>query len=275
MKMKIIRIILSLFLFSTAGIAQTNSGAKVLDTLNVNNNVTAGTYFGGLFVGGEFQGDGSNLINISGVNISSDLLRGQVDNTSTAVAETSTILLNQGSRSYSTASGTLTTIGFSGVPNTSNPATELDLIVTNGPYTITIPASRELQSVNTTTTLVLPAGNHELAWTDVNGAYWLAETSTRVQVSFTSTATAAGTTTLTAISTVNQFFTGTTTQTVVLPVTSTLPLGQPFQITNNSTGTVTVNSSGGNLVVSLPAGAQSTETCILLTGTTAASWSVY
>src|SRR6185295_5390267 len=57
---------------------------------------------------------------------------------------------------------------------------------------------------------------------------------------YTTTATAAGTTTLTVASTAQQFFTGTSTQTVVLPVTSTLVLGQIFRIVNNSTGTVTV-----------------------------------
>src|SRR4051812_29646519 len=43
---------------------------------------------------------------------------------------------------------------------------------------------------------------------------------------YTTTATAAGSTTLTVASKVNQFFSGTTTQTIVLPVTSTLTLGQ-------------------------------------------------
>lgn len=89
---------------------------------------------------------------------------------------------------------------------------------------------------------------------------------------FETTATAAGTTTLTAASKVNQLFTGTTTQTVVLPVTSTLTLGRQFFIINNSTGVVTVNSSGGNLVQTLIAGENTLLTCILTSGTTAASW---
>lgn len=88
----------------------------------------------------------------------------------------------------------------------------------------------------------------------------------------TSTATAAGTTTLTAASTAQQVFTGSTTQTVLLPVVSTLQLGTKFSFQNNSTGIVTVNSSGGNLVVTLAPGASATIKCILLTGTTAASW---
>jgi hypothetical protein len=91
---------------------------------------------------------------------------------------------------------------------------------------------------------------------------------------YTTTATAAGTTTLTVASTQFQFFTGTTTQTVVLPVTSTLFTGLSYTVVNNSTGVVTVQSSGANTVLVM--GPQSTATfvCILTSGTTAASWSV-
>lgn len=89
---------------------------------------------------------------------------------------------------------------------------------------------------------------------------------------YTTTATAAGTTTLTVTSTQLQFFTGSTTQTVVLPVVSTLVTGQRYEIHNNSSGAITVNSSGGNLVATVPAGVTTVCTCILITGTTAASW---
>ena len=89
---------------------------------------------------------------------------------------------------------------------------------------------------------------------------------------FTSTVTAAGTTALTNTSTSYQLFTGTTTQTVRLPVTSTLERGWVFHIINNSTGVVTVSSSGANLVVSLPAGVTAFCTCIGTTLTTAADW---
>ncbi len=89
---------------------------------------------------------------------------------------------------------------------------------------------------------------------------------------YTTTATAAGTTTLTASSTLLQFFTGSTTQTVVLPVVTTLTTGQRYEIHNNSSGAITVNSSGSNLVATVPAGVTTVCTCILITGTTAASW---
>lgn len=89
---------------------------------------------------------------------------------------------------------------------------------------------------------------------------------------YTTTATAAGTTTLTVGSTFLQYFTGSTTQTVVLPVTSTLVLGQRFMVVNNSSGAVTVNSSGSNLVASVPASSSVVVTCILTSGTSEASW---
>ena len=89
---------------------------------------------------------------------------------------------------------------------------------------------------------------------------------------YTTTATAAGTTTLTSSSTYRQYFTGTTTQTVVMPVVTTLALGWSYEIVNNSTGTITVNSSGGNLINTIPAGLSGVVTCIAITGTTAASW---
>lgn len=90
---------------------------------------------------------------------------------------------------------------------------------------------------------------------------------------YTTTATAAGTTTLVVGSTYLQFFTGSTTQTLVLPVTSTLVLGQQYYIKNNSTGAVTIQSSGGNTVRIIAGGARAMVTCILTSGTSAASWS--
>jgi hypothetical protein len=93
-----------------------------------------------------------------------------------------------------------------------------------------------------------------------------------IKIGYSTTATAAGTTTLTVSSNYKQYFTGSTTQTIVLPVVSTLTLGHTFEIHNNSTGSLTVNSSGSNLVGTIQANTTATCTCILVTGTTAASW---
>lgn len=89
---------------------------------------------------------------------------------------------------------------------------------------------------------------------------------------YTTTATAAGTTTLTNTSTYYQYFTGVTTQTVVLPVTSTLSLGWSFHIANNSTGNLTLQSSGLNTIATILPNTTAHITCILTSGTTAASW---
>jgi hypothetical protein len=91
---------------------------------------------------------------------------------------------------------------------------------------------------------------------------------------YSTTVTAAGTTTLVVGSAFQQYFTGTTTQTVVMPVTGTLVLGQQWNIINNSTGLVTVQSSGLNNIIVLSANTQTIVTCILASGTTSTSWSV-
>jgi hypothetical protein len=90
---------------------------------------------------------------------------------------------------------------------------------------------------------------------------------------YATTATAAGTTVLTVSSAKTQYFTGTTYQAVTLPVTSTLATGFTFTIVNNSTDGITVNSSGGQSVSFVQPGTSNDISCVLASGTTAASWS--
>jgi hypothetical protein len=94
---------------------------------------------------------------------------------------------------------------------------------------------------------------------------------------FTSTATAGATTTLTiGTATGTMVWTGSTTQTIKLPTTSVL-VGTPYTIINESTGTITIQSSGGNTITTL-AGASSapfnaaTFIAVVATPTTAANW---
>lgn len=126
----------------------------------------------------------------------------------------------------------------------------------------------------------LPVGNGGTGVTTSSGAssVVLRDANQNITVNnvldgYTTTATAAGTTTLTVSSTPKQFFTGTTTQTVVLPVVSTLTLGHAFSIYNNSTGVVTVQSSGSNTVRAMAARSILHLTCILTSGTDETSWS--
>jgi hypothetical protein len=89
---------------------------------------------------------------------------------------------------------------------------------------------------------------------------------------FTNTATTGGTTTLSNTSSYYQLFTGTLTQNITLPVANTITTGFTFHICNNSTGNLTVNSSGGNTVISVVSGVTAMCTCIIPSGTTEASW---
>lgn len=92
--------------------------------------------------------------------------------------------------------------------------------------------------------------------------------------SFSTTATSGGTTTLTSSSFNIQEFTGSASQTIVLPVVSTLSLGRQFLILNNSSSSLTINSSGGNLVLLIPPSTSVSVTCVLITGTSSSSWDV-
>ena len=90
---------------------------------------------------------------------------------------------------------------------------------------------------------------------------------------YTSTATAAGTTALTITSDAVQVFTGTTTQTVTLPTTS-VPEGGAWLIINQSTGAVTVNGSSSGTACVLAAGTSAVFTASQAAPTTGAEWTV-
>lgn len=89
---------------------------------------------------------------------------------------------------------------------------------------------------------------------------------------FTTTATAAGVTTLTNTSSVYQLFTGTTTHTVRLPSTDTLAPGWSFHIVNNSTGNVLIQTATPNSLVPVIPGTTVIATCISTDNNTTASW---
>lgn len=91
---------------------------------------------------------------------------------------------------------------------------------------------------------------------------------------YTSTVTAAGTTTLTVGSTRQQVFTGSTTQTCTMPVVSTLALGTEFQIVNLSSGVVTVQSSGANTIQAMAANTALSLISNATSGTGASVWTV-
>lgn len=83
---------------------------------------------------------------------------------------------------------------------------------------------------------------------------------------------AAATTTLTVASPIQTYVTGSTTQTIKLPVTNTLVVGEQFIVTNLSTGTATVTSSGANTLQAMAQNTQLIATVISTSGTGTASW---
>ena len=85
------------------------------------------------------------------------------------------------------------------------------------------------------------------------------------------TATAAGTTVLTVDSKEIQSFTGVTTQTVTLPTTG-IVAGQRITVINKSTSSITVQSSGANVVGVQNSGYSATYTSLIATPTAAADW---
>lgn len=92
--------------------------------------------------------------------------------------------------------------------------------------------------------------------------------------SYATTVTSVTTLVLTQGSAFYQYFTGTTNQTVQMPVESNLTKGFTFQSVNLSTGTITHNSSAGagNTIITQVANSVVNLTCVLTSGSTAASW---
>lgn len=89
---------------------------------------------------------------------------------------------------------------------------------------------------------------------------------------FTTTATAGGTTALTNTSSVYQIFTGSSAQTITLPSTATLAQGWFFHICNNSTGTLTLQTSTAVSLGTIPPGLTVMASCVDTTVNTAAAW---
>lgn len=106
------------------------------------------------------------------------------------------------------------------------------------------------------------------------GTTWTIEPdAVRAATGYQATVTSGGTTTLTAASADVKVFTGAAAQTIVLPNVTTLTLGRSWRFLNESTGSLTLQSSGLNGIGStIQSGQVAIVTCIALTGTSATSW---
>jgi hypothetical protein len=87
-----------------------------------------------------------------------------------------------------------------------------------------------------------------------------------------STVTSATPVVLTNTSAAYQIFTGSTAQTVLLPVTSTLETGWQFSLCNNSTGVLTVQTSAGTFLIFGPVGCTIMCKCIATGSTAVTDW---
>ena len=86
------------------------------------------------------------------------------------------------------------------------------------------------------------------------------------------TVTSATAVTLTNTSATYQIFTGSTGQTVILPVTSTLETGWQFSLCNNSTAPLTIQTSAGTALFTGPAGCTTMCKCIATGSTAVTDW---
>ena len=143
----------------------------------------------------------------------------------------------------------------------SNTGQTLATPVING-----LPTGTGIASGATASTLVARDANGNINSNSVNHGY-------------TTTVTAAGTTTLTVASTNLQYFTGTAIQTVKLPNTTTLVNGQRFVVVNKGTGagtasnvTVKISSANINVKILMGGGTSCTFTCIDTSVDALASW---
>lgn len=134
-----------------------------------------------------------------------------------------------------TSTGMATTIGANKVTLGMHATLAGNSVIGNSTGSTATPTAVGLVSTATASTAVFRDSN---ANTQLNNTLH----------GYATTATGAGTTTLTVSSAYTQYFTGATTQTVVLPDATTVVLGHSFNIVNLSSGIVTVNKNGGTLV---------------------------
>lgn len=149
-------------------------------------------------------------------------------------------------------------VGASGASTTLVAGTNVNIAGTN-PYTITTVAS------------VTPTAN-TIPLADANKNQ---QANNYIPIG-TKIITSATIYTVTASSSHKLDFTGTTAQTVTMPVVSGLIDHQPWWIRNLSNQTMTINASNGSsLIISLGAGGTAILEDTIQTGTTNASWAVY
>jgi len=254
--------------FSTSpSLTTPNIGAATGTSLNVSGNVTAtGEFFSNTTGQGKITLGDAAITKQSG-SAFQFLSGGSFTQVVTAPTFTSNVAT--GTAPFTVTSTTQVAnlnVAVSGIANnlTGGTANKGELVYQSG--------------VNTTSELTAPTTNMSalLYNTSTNAPYWATPPQAMTSLmGYTSTVTAAGFTSLTNSSSYYQQFTGSTTQTVVLPNTATLATGWTFHIVNNSTGNVTANTfANAATVITIPANTTAMVTCIDTTSNTATGWEV-
>jgi hypothetical protein len=162
--------------------------------------------------------------------------------------------------------GDVTTAGGSLATTIANGAVTLgkmanlaaNSVIGNATGSTATPSAVSMTAAPTANTVVLR---------DANGNYQV----NNVTENVATIATAGATTTLTVASAAIQQFTGSSTQTLVLPNATTLVNGTQYFVTNRSSGAVTVQMNGGTLLQILAASSYAIFT-LINNGTAAGTW---
>jgi hypothetical protein len=206
----------------------------------------------------------ANPILASGeIGFETDTLKGKIGNGSSVWSSLSYVFLS------GSITNPMTTVGDTLYGATSGTATRLAGNTTTTPNFLTSTGTGSAAQAPTYTSST-GSGNVVLG----TGPTISLPLIDNIKFGYTTTVTSASAVTLTSTSNNQQYFTGSTAQTVALPVTSTLVTGLRYRFVNNSTQSITVNSSGGNLVATILSGQSITITCIGTTLTTAADWNI-
>ena len=170
---------------------------------------------------------------------------------------------------YGSVSADLTNLNASNLTSGTVASSRLSLTSSDLPTVPTTKGGTGLTSIGTANQLLrVNSGATGLEFATVAGGG--ADTAT-----VSSTATSGGTVILSSSSNYIRRMTGTSNHTVLLPDATTLTVGKRFEIHNESTGTITVNSYGGTLITTIPANVVLQVTCIDIATDTTSSWKWY
>ncbi len=192
----------------------------------------------------------------------------------TVINPNSTLLLNCISTSITTPSAW----DFTYLPNFSYPLSSIygGTGVNNGGKTLTLGGNYSLLGnfnvsliATANTSVTLPTSGTLLALDVNNNLSANNFLSAGQQIT-----TSGGTTILTVSSPEYTYFSGTSAQVVQMPVTSALKLYQSYTVSNSTTDSILINSSGGNLIQTMSANSVAILTCINTASTTASAWAV-